>query len=65
MLAPEQETLCLQVLSAVSGALIEEKELIKHLHGMEQNAFVIKLEQCFGKYYENVLQSLYHPQKIV
>ena len=65
MLAPEKEPICLQTMSAVSGALIENKELIKYLHSVDQNAFVTELERCLGKYYENTLQNLYHPQKIL
>ena len=65
MLAPEKEPICLQTMSAVSGALIENKELIKYLHSVDQNAFVTELERCLGKYYENTLQNLYHPQNIL
>ncbi len=66
MLTPEYETeICLEVMSTISGALVESEELITYLHSINQQAFVITLEQYLGQYYQKCFDTLHQPKKIL
>lgn len=66
MLTPEHgTTACIDVMSTISGALIESTELIQHLHHVDQEAFMITLEKYLGQYYQRCFDTLHQPKKIL
>lgn len=66
MLTPEDgTTICIDVMSTISGALIESEELITYLHHVDQEAFVVTLERYLGQYYEKAFYTLHQPKKIL
>ncbi|NDO46305.1 BglG family transcription antiterminator [Clostridium sp. MD294] len=66
MLTPEYGTkVCLEVISTISSALIENEKLITYLHSIHQEAFVITLEQYLGQYYQKCIDTLHQPKKIL
>jgi len=66
MLTPEYGTaVCLEVMSTISSALIENTELITYLHRLDQEAFALALEKYLGQYYQKTLYHLHHLKKIL
>ena len=66
MLTPECETeVCLEVMSTISGALIENEDMIAYLHSANKQAFAIALEQYLGQYYQKCVDTLHQPKKIL
>ena len=64
MLIPKSDV-CLEIMSVISGAFIEDAEMISFLHHLKQEAFAKTLEQHLGQYYQRCFDGLHQPKKIL